>query len=53
MTRRTHKPIRTTLGDLVEACYEAALDAVGDEETARRLASVLVSDMQVKVEHAR
>lgn len=45
MLERHYEPIRTTLGDLVEAWYEAALDEVGDEETARHIASVLVNDL--------
>ncbi len=42
--RRVHTT-RTTLGELVAACYEAALAEVHDEATARRIAVVLVEDM--------
>jgi hypothetical protein len=50
MLDRHDETIRTTLGDLIEAWYEAALDEVGDEETARHIASVLVSDLLDKSE---
>jgi hypothetical protein len=39
------EPINTTLGDLIEAWYEAVLDEVGDEDAARHIAAVLVSDL--------
>ncbi|MBN1960558.1 MAG: hypothetical protein JW841_06400 [Deltaproteobacteria bacterium] len=47
MLARKQKPIRTTLGDLINAWYEAALDEVGDEDAARHIAAVLVSDFLV------
>ena len=37
--------MRTTLGELLTACYEAALDEVGDERLARRIAAVLAADL--------
>lgn len=45
MADRRPRPIRTTLGELVVAAYEAALAEVRDEATARRLAAVVVADM--------
>lgn len=48
MSNRRHPPIRTTLGELVVACYEAALAEVQDEPTARRIAAALVNDVLVR-----
>ena len=44
----TQHVIRTTVGDLIAACYEAALSEVGDEALARRLASVVLSDITAR-----
>ncbi len=46
---RITRTTETTLGDLVAACYEAALAEVRDEATARRIAAVLVEDVLSRV----
>jgi hypothetical protein len=48
MAQHHYEPIRTTLGDLIAACYEAALAEVGDEDIARRLAALAVTDVLSK-----
>jgi hypothetical protein len=52
MNERRQRPLRatqTTLGELVAACYEAALAEVRDEATARRITAVLVEDVLNRV----
>ncbi len=48
MPTRRHTAMKTTLGELVAACYEAALVEVGDKPTARRIAAVLVAGVLAK-----
>jgi hypothetical protein len=45
MTERHARQIQTTVGDLINAYYEAALAEVGDKATAQRIAAALVSQM--------
>ena len=42
--RRSNKTIRTTLGDLAAAFYEAALAELKDEAAAARVAQKMVQD---------
>lgn len=43
-TKRQQQTIRTTLGELAAAYYEAALAELGDERMAERVATQMVSD---------
>ena len=42
--RRSNKTIRTTLGDLAAAFYDAALSELKDEAAAARVAQQMVQD---------
>ena len=43
-TKKNQKTIRTTVGDLASAFYEAALAELKDEAAAARLATKMVQD---------
>ncbi len=43
-TKRSQKTIKTTLGELAAAYYEAALAELGDEVMAERVASQMMLD---------
>ena len=43
--KRSNKTIRTTIGDLAAAFYDAALAELGDEARAARVARQMVLDV--------
>lgn len=49
----TQHVIHTTVGDLIAACYEAALSEVGNEDLARRIASAILSDVTTRQQQHR
>ena len=51
-TKRQNRSIKTTIGDLAAAYYEAALSELGDESVARRVAAQMTADV-MKRTHAK